>query len=955
MLDFIYTLFIAPLEFWMQKALMWGFEQTHTWGWAIIVMSLVVNFVILPIYMKAESWQEEERAIRKSFEAKEAMIKATFKGQERFAMISTMHRQAGFSPFLAMRSSIGFFLQIPFFFAAYHFLSHFEPLQGVAFMGLADLSKPDEMFHIGGFAINVMPILMTVINLVSALVYTQNMSRKDKIQLYGMAALFLVLLYDAASGLVLYWTFNNIFSLCKNIVYDLYHRFGRKTIESIKQRFPKHKATNEVFPQSSFMSGYLVFLWGISAIFALLSSNQMDLISDATKVQLSFISDIGFVLTGFACLVELVLLKVWKHHKVLLAFSLLVLYYGLNTWFKWQFTGANRHYFALIAGLLFLIPVIGLTHLRCNLNMLLMRGKNAIGLYTPAVSWLIILVTAYLPIQAFCTAPELFSPTADVLALLLKYSVIGIVFFWVLDKVFKFFNAENFAGYFFSLLTLLFTIYAFLLPMDVGTIDAFQISDPTPLYLTKNLLVDFVVLILFFAGFIWLTRQGKVTLIRNVFIICCVLGLGSSTLSLWQSRGQWQTESDSTTVTLPSYNDRLLGFSKDKTNIVVVMLDAFSGSHIDILFNEYPELKDQYRGFVWYRNMLASGDSTVSSLPSIICGEKCAPWSLNENETDKSLAEKINRYYAETLNKFGPQFDIAIHERNWLEPNRLSDLVHDDILAIRFMGDSYLNRYLQTNDITMGRGSSDSFLLAVSLFNSVPWSMKNLVYKDGRWIENLMPKSDTLVVRALREYAFIDGLADLSNTNASKATYKFFDNEITHHPWLMDAKTCTVSAKPKIYKTRQDNADELHLANEMCALKALSRWINWMKSEGIFDNTMIILVSDHDGMDSDMIGKVFGSPYKGMVGKPNPLLLVKHLGRSGNKDVEINDMPLSLTDVSKLINNDLNIQPFTGRTQPRRMSVTGGKTMNKFVLEREWMIDSDLTRRDHWHELPNNK
>lgn len=951
MLDFIYTLFIAPLEFWMQKALMWGFEQTHTWGWAIIVMSLVVNFVILPIYMKAESWQEEERAIRKSFEAKEAMIKATFKGQERFAMISTMHRQAGFSPFLAMRSSIGFFLQIPFFFAAYHFLSHFEPLQGVAFMGLADLSKPDEMFHIGGFAINVMPILMTVINLVSALVYTQNMSRKDKIQLYGMAALFLVLLYDAASGLVLYWTFNNIFSLCKNIVYDLYHRFGRKTIESIKQCFPKHKATNEVFPQSSFMSGYLVFLWGISAIFALLSSNQMGLISDATKVQLSFISDICFVLTGFACLVEVVLLKVWKHHKVLLAFSLLVLYYGLNTWFKWQFTGANRHYFALIAGLLFLIPVIGLTHLRCNLNMLLMRGKNAIGLYTPAVSWLIILVTAYLPIQAFCTAPELFSPTADVLALLLKYSVIGIVFFWGLDKLFKFFNAENFAGYFFSLLTLLFTIYAFLLPMDVGTIDAFQISDPAPLYLTKNLLVDFVVLILFFAGFIWLTRQGKVTLIRNVFIICCVLGLGSSTLSLWQSRGQWQTESDSTTVTLPSYNDRLLGFSKDKTNIVVVMLDAFSGSHIDTLFNEYPELKDQYRGFVWYRNMLASGDSTVSSLPSIICGEKCAPWSLNENETDKSLAEKINRYYAETLNKFGPQFDIAIHERNWLEPNRLNDLVHDDMLAIRFMGDSYLNRYLQKNDITLGRGSSDSFLLAVSLFNSVPWSMKNLVYKDGRWIENLMPKSDTLVVRALREYAFIDGLADLSNTNATKATYKFFDNEITHHPWLMDAKTCTVSAKPKIYKTRQDNADELHLANEMCALKALSRWINWMKSEGIFDNTMIILVSDHDGMDSDMIGKVFGSPYKGMVGKPNPLLLVKHLGRSGNKDVEINDMPLSLTDVSKLIDNDLNIQPFTGRTQPRRMSVTGGKTMNKFVLEREWMVDSDMTRRDHWKEL----
>ena len=218
MLDLIYTLFIAPLEFWMGKTLLWGFDHTQSWGWAIIVMSLVVNTVILPIYLKAERWQEDERSIRKSFEKDEAMIKRTFKGQERFAMITTLHRQAGYSPLLTLRSSVGFFLQIPFFFAAYHFLSHFEPLQGISFLGLADLSKPDELFKIGDFAINFMPILMTVINIASALIYTKNLSKRDKYQLYGMAALFLVLLYNAASGLVLYWTFNNIYSLVKNTV-----------------------------------------------------------------------------------------------------------------------------------------------------------------------------------------------------------------------------------------------------------------------------------------------------------------------------------------------------------------------------------------------------------------------------------------------------------------------------------------------------------------------------------------------------------------------------------------------------------------------------------------------------------------------------------------------------------------------------------------------------------------
>ena len=59
MLDFLYTLFIAPLEYWMHAALLWGYGKTADWGEAVLIMSLVVNFVILPIYMKAEKWQED--------------------------------------------------------------------------------------------------------------------------------------------------------------------------------------------------------------------------------------------------------------------------------------------------------------------------------------------------------------------------------------------------------------------------------------------------------------------------------------------------------------------------------------------------------------------------------------------------------------------------------------------------------------------------------------------------------------------------------------------------------------------------------------------------------------------------------------------------------------------------------------------------------------------------------
>lgn len=109
MLSLLFDLTIAPIQLWMDSALEYAYKLTASYGWSIVLMSLVVNFIILPIYIQAERWQENERKIKNSISEKEKMIKRAFKGQERFAMISTLYRQAGYSPFLALRSSLVFF------------------------------------------------------------------------------------------------------------------------------------------------------------------------------------------------------------------------------------------------------------------------------------------------------------------------------------------------------------------------------------------------------------------------------------------------------------------------------------------------------------------------------------------------------------------------------------------------------------------------------------------------------------------------------------------------------------------------------------------------------------------------------------------------------------------------------------------------------------------------------
>ena len=127
-------------------------------------------------------------------------------------MLNTYYRQNRYKPYYTLRGSLPLVLEIPFFIAAYHFLSHLQELHGRGFGPIADLGAPDTLLTVAGVTIHLLPILMTAINFVSSAVYTRGLPRKDKLQLYGMALVFLVLLYDSPSGLVFYWTLNNLFS-----------------------------------------------------------------------------------------------------------------------------------------------------------------------------------------------------------------------------------------------------------------------------------------------------------------------------------------------------------------------------------------------------------------------------------------------------------------------------------------------------------------------------------------------------------------------------------------------------------------------------------------------------------------------------------------------------------------------------------------------------------------------
>ena len=217
----LFAVIIAPLVNILEFFYVLFDEISDSRGIAVVGLSFVVTICTLPLYMVAEKWQEEERRKQDLLRPGVKRIKAAFKGDEQYMILTTFYRQNHYHPLMALRSSFSLLIQIPFFIAAYTFLSHLEPLRGYHFLFINDFGSPDGALKIGSLTVNVLPILMTVINCVSGAIYSKGHGVGEKVQIFGCAAVFLILLYNSPAGLVVYWTMNNVLSLVKNIFYKI--------------------------------------------------------------------------------------------------------------------------------------------------------------------------------------------------------------------------------------------------------------------------------------------------------------------------------------------------------------------------------------------------------------------------------------------------------------------------------------------------------------------------------------------------------------------------------------------------------------------------------------------------------------------------------------------------------------------------------------------------------------
>ena len=180
-----------------------------SYGLSILLLSVSVSIILAPFYHLTYKLELKEKTMRNILKPYIDKIHLISDPQIRHKHLQKLYKSYGYLPLFSLRSLSSLFIQIPFFIAAYNFLESFEPLKGVSFLFIKDMSAPDQMF----LGLNILPIAMTLINFASAIFMSSGEGERK--QSFAVAIFFLILLYVSPSALVLYWTSNNFLNLAR--------------------------------------------------------------------------------------------------------------------------------------------------------------------------------------------------------------------------------------------------------------------------------------------------------------------------------------------------------------------------------------------------------------------------------------------------------------------------------------------------------------------------------------------------------------------------------------------------------------------------------------------------------------------------------------------------------------------------------------------------------------------
>ncbi len=874
MADILYTIIILPIEYLMDAVAYKLYSVYKFIPMVLIGLSIVVSTVTLPLYIMADKVQQEERNKQKKMDKWIKHIRSTFKGDERAMILFRYYNMEGYHPINTLKGLMPLFIQIPFFIVAYHYIKGLSLLNGVSFMGIADLAFPDGLFMIGDKKINVLPIVMTLINWISTAIYSKGFGVREKIQSYGLSVIFLVLLYNSPSGLVFYWTCNNLFSLGKNI----YSRFiqNKKLFCVLLLSIPVlHYAFYEiaVMDEAKLISsnGYFVCLLLLPLIIYTLSGiplirksivrfiDSMDNnvsnkgIAIGMLIALTFFGGFVIPVAVTAASPEEFARSVGREDVLLYVKHCFLVYFGT---------------FILWGGII-----------------LALISKRGTGIYT---------------------------------VILMGGLIVSIIDYIVFGKGYGTITAD--------------------LKYELKVEDEYSIK----------LLSVVIVLASFYGAYLLLKKNNR--LAKG---IVGVLVTGSCLVPLYQL---WSIKDDLQAISTDDAANGLqklnqIKIDRGEKNVIFIMMDKAIASYVPFIMNEKPELLDSFDGFTYFPDTLSFGWKTIFASPAVFGSYEYMPEAINRR-TDVTLVQKHNEALLLMPVIFGEHgYDVTVIDLPYAGYSVVGDLsifedypyIHPENLEAFFADDPLIKAGVKEKRLRN--------TVFYSAFRTAPRLFSEGLYDKGNYMM-LSTSVRDLEIYFLNEYRILENLPDMTQvTDDGQGGVLVLNNCTAHDPCFLqlpDYEPAGIvdnsaydmekryDAEGNILRLGSTTYVQSYCAN-MAAFLKMADYFDFLKEEGVYDNTRIIIAADHGHFlmqNEDMIGMDGALDIM----KFNPLLMFKDYDAKGFtvSDEFMTNADAPLLAIEGLIDDPVN--PFTGNrlssdAKNGELHVTASPDMNGISLD----------------------
>jgi hypothetical protein len=385
--------------------------------------------------------------------------------------------------------------------------------------------------------------------------------------------------------------------------------------------------------------------------------------------------------------------------------------------------------------------------------------------------------------------------------------------------------------------------------------------------------------------------------------------------------------------------DRPLRFSPNHPNVLVIFLDRFMGSYVESALAIRPELATELRGFTWYPRTVAAGANSIVGIHPMLGGYDYMPDAMN------ARGRSLRDLSVEAYSILPYNFSKKGYRANVLNPRGLGFTMKGDCSFLDMEGvycghipASVSRRSAVAMGFPLGDLTASNYtdlLVLLSSMRAAPYGLKEMIRNHGSW----RPFLDHSAATTFTQWAELRALADLTDTSAPEPNYNIVSNILPHEPVYL-GKGCTPQPKPftvpaeELRASGHKSLTSLQHANAAeCSLIIVAEYLRHLQRAGVYDNTTVVLVSDHGVSAPDVNDSstraVAGGTVTNLYVRSRSVLLVKERGATGPLRTSEEFLPhaevprIVCQDIGGCVNPYLGNKPIdvAGRNDPWRVSI----------------------------------